>query len=205
MLPLWQRPRMDRQIPTIYISRPTPTQAAAAMRHKKWFRPPLKPAVVAVPIESVETWEPIAVKMIEVQVKVKVADHLADSVRRRNRLMQRAGHLRAELCAIEAELDVPNRPTIKEIQRVVCSRFEIRSADLLGSSRNANIVLLRHLSFYLCAKLTGQSMSEIARRHGGRDHTTGIHAVRRIESQTIIDVELRNKINSFLTMYEAAP
>jgi chromosomal replication initiator protein len=75
----------------------------------------------------------------------------------------------------------PKRVKIEDIQRIVSRQYNVSRADLLSSRRTANVVLPRQVAMYLAKTLTLRSLPEIGRRFGGRDHTTVLHAVRKIE------------------------
>ncbi|MHA1158045.1 MAG: chromosomal replication initiator protein DnaA [Alphaproteobacteria bacterium] len=75
----------------------------------------------------------------------------------------------------------PRRVKIEDIQRVVARHFNVSKADLLSSRRTRTIVRPRQIAMYLAKMLTPRSLPEIGRRFGGRDHTTVLHAVRKIE------------------------
>ena len=76
----------------------------------------------------------------------------------------------------------PRRVMIEEIQRIVARQYNVSRADLLSSRRTANVVRPRQIAMFLAKTLTLRSLPEIGRRFGGRDHTTVLHAVRKIES-----------------------
>jgi chromosomal replication initiator protein len=75
----------------------------------------------------------------------------------------------------------PRRVRIEDIQRIVARHFNVSKADLLSSRRTRTIVRPRQIAMYLSKTLTPRSLPEIGRRFGGRDHTTVLHAVRKIE------------------------
>ena len=75
----------------------------------------------------------------------------------------------------------PRRVKIDDIQKLVASHYNISRADILSSRRTANVVRPRQIAMYLSKVLTLRSLPEIGRRFGGRDHTTVLHAVRKIE------------------------
>jgi chromosomal replication initiator protein len=76
----------------------------------------------------------------------------------------------------------PKRVRIEDIQRVVARQYNVSRSDLLSSRRTANVVRPRQVAMYLAKVLTLRSLPEIGRRFGGRDHTTVLHAVRKIEN-----------------------
>jgi len=86
--------------------------------------------------------------------------------------------------------------TVEEIQRKVSEHFNIRLSDMIGPKRLRSFARPRQIAMYLSKQLTSRSLPEIGRRFGGRDHTTVMHGVRRIEelkqsdSQIAEDLEL---------------
>jgi len=88
----------------------------------------------------------------------------------------------------------PRRVKIEDIQRVVARQYNVSRADLLSSRRTANVVRPRQVAMYLAKTLTLRSLPEIGRRFGGRDHTTVLHAVRKIENLVNKDVSLAEEI-----------
>jgi chromosomal replication initiator protein len=74
------------------------------------------------------------------------------------------------------------RVRIEEIQRIVARQYNVSRGDLLSARRTANVVRPRQIAMYLAKTMTLRSLPEIGRRFGGRDHTTVLHAVRKIES-----------------------
>ena len=86
--------------------------------------------------------------------------------------------------------------TVEEIQRKVSEHYNIRLSDMIGPKRLRSYARPRQIAMYLCKKLTSRSLPEIGRRFGGRDHTTVMHGVRRIDelrqqdSQIAEDLEL---------------
>jgi chromosomal replication initiator protein len=88
----------------------------------------------------------------------------------------------------------PRRVKIEDIQRVVARQYNVSRADLLSSRRTANVVRPRQVAMYLAKTLTLRSLPEIGRRFGGRDHTTVLHAVRKIENLVNRDVSLAEEI-----------
>jgi chromosomal replication initiator protein len=89
----------------------------------------------------------------------------------------------------------PKRVKIEEIQRIVARQYNVSRADLLSSRRTANVVRPRQVAMYLAKTLTLRSLPEIGRRFGGRDHTTVLHAVRKIENLVNNDTSLAEEID----------
>ncbi len=90
----------------------------------------------------------------------------------------------------------PKRIKIEDIQRVVARQYNVSRSDLLSSRRTANVVRPRQVAMYLAKTLTLRSLPEIGRRFGGRDHTTVLHAVRKIEALVARDTSLSEEVES---------
>jgi chromosomal replication initiator protein len=90
----------------------------------------------------------------------------------------------------------PKRIKIEDIQRVVARQYNVSRSDLLSSRRTANVVRPRQVAMYLAKTLTLRSLPEIGRRFGGRDHTTVLHAVRKIEALVNKDTALCEEVES---------
>ena len=88
----------------------------------------------------------------------------------------------------------PKRIKIEDIQRTVARHFNVSRSDMLSSRRTANVVRPRQIAMYLAKTLTLRSLPEIGRRFGGRDHTTVLHAVRKIEALSDKDQRLAEEI-----------
>ena len=73
------------------------------------------------------------------------------------------------------------RVTIEEIQKQVASHFNIRMADMHSARRARSVARPRQVAMYLAKQLTSRSLPEIGRKFGGRDHTTVMHAVRKVD------------------------
>ncbi len=71
--------------------------------------------------------------------------------------------------------------TVEEIQRRVAEHYNIRLSEIIGPTRVRTIARPRQIAMYLCKTLTSRSLPEIGRRFGGRDHTTIMHGVKRVE------------------------
>jgi chromosomal replication initiator protein len=82
------------------------------------------------------------------------------------------------------------RVTIEEIQKRVAEHFNIRVADMHSARRSRTVARPRQIAMYLSKQLTARSLPEIGRKFGGRDHTTVMHAVKKVE-------ELRHGDTSF--------
>ncbi|NVJ71327.1 MAG: chromosomal replication initiator protein DnaA [Alphaproteobacteria bacterium] len=92
--------------------------------------------------------------------------------------------------------------TIDEIQRAVADYFNLRLAEMLSERRARNIARPRQVAMYLSKQLTSRSLPEIGRRFGGRDHTTVMHAVRKIEDLRRDDSQLDDDISRLTRLLE---
>ena len=95
------------------------------------------------------------------------------------------------------------RVKIEDIQRVVSKHYNVSKQDLLSSRRTRSIVWPRQIAMYLAKSLTLRSLPEIGRRFGGRDHTTVLHAVRKVEEMIGGDEALTQEIEVLKRMLEA--
>lgn len=86
------------------------------------------------------------------------------------------------------------RVTVPEIQRHVAEYFNLRLSELLSARRARVVARPRQVAMYLAKNLTSKSLPEIGRKFGGRDHTTVMHAVKRIEELREIDSTLDEDI-----------
>ena len=88
----------------------------------------------------------------------------------------------------------PKKVKIEDIQKLVASHFNVSRSDILSARRTASVVRPRQISMYLSKLLTPRSLPEIGRRFGGRDHTTVLHAVRKITGLVTTDATLSEEI-----------
>ena len=84
--------------------------------------------------------------------------------------------------------------SIESIQKKVSSYYNLSLSDMSSSRRSINIARPRQIAMFLCKELTSYSYPEIGRAFGGKDHTTVIHAVKKIESMLEIDPKLKKQI-----------
>jgi chromosomal replication initiator protein len=96
----------------------------------------------------------------------------------------------------------PKKPRIEDIQRMVAKHFNVSKADLLSNRRTRSIVRPRQIAMYMAKMMTPRSLPEIGRRFGGRDHTTVLHAVRKVESLMAEDPTLAQDIEILMRQLE---
>jgi chromosomal replication initiator protein len=108
---------------------------------------------------------------------------------------------RVDLAFAKAELSAttntrPQLMSVDDVQRLVCHHFHIRSTDLTSKDRHKTVAFARHVAMYLCKQRLKCSFPELGRAFGGRDHTTVMSAVRKIEAQREIDPQVRAHIEA---------
>lgn len=92
--------------------------------------------------------------------------------------------------------------TIDEIQRRVAAHYAVKLSDMSSTRRMRNIALPRQVAMYLAKTLTTYSLPEIGKNFGGRDHTTVLHAVRKIQELIKEDSSLREDIKLLTQVLE---
>jgi chromosomal replication initiator protein len=93
--------------------------------------------------------------------------------------------------------------TVEEIQRKVSDHYNIRLSDLIGPKRLRSYARPRQVAMYLAKTMTNRSLPEIGRRFGGRDHTTVMHGVRRIEELRSTDSQIADDLELLRRALEA--
>ncbi|MBS0285217.1 MAG: chromosomal replication initiator protein DnaA, partial [Proteobacteria bacterium] len=95
------------------------------------------------------------------------------------------------------------RVTIDEIQKAVSAHFELKPIDLVSARRARAVARPRQIAMYLAKRLTTRSLPEIGRKFGGRDHSTVIHAVRRIEELRDSDNDIDGAVRTLMHQLES--
>ena len=138
-----------------------------------------------------------------------LADRFTDSVRELegalNTLVARVGGDIARLTLDEAQsilrphLSVNERKvTVDMIQKAVAEHYALKQADLISERRARAVARPRQVAMWLAKQITTRSLPDIGRRFGGRDHTTVLHAVRRIEALKAEDAGIARDIDVLL-------
>jgi chromosomal replication initiator protein len=126
-----------------------------------------------------------------------------------NRLHQTWQHVRGTLTPDIAETVIRDlvhsggeqrRIKIEDILRVVSRHFGVSKGDLLSQRRHRSVVWPRQIGMYLAKQLTARSLPEIGRRFGNRDHTTVLHAIRKIEGELNGNQRLRDELEDLKKM-----
>jgi len=93
--------------------------------------------------------------------------------------------------------------SIEEIQRKVAEHYNVRLSDMIGPKRVRTIARPRQIAMYLSKTMTTRSLPEIGRRFGGRDHTTIMHGIRKIEELMAADTQLAEDLTLLRRLLEA--
>ena len=89
----------------------------------------------------------------------------------------------------------PKRIKVEDILRVVSRHYGVSRGDLLSERRHRSVVWPRQIGMYLAKQLTARSLPEIGRRFGGRDHTTVLHAIRKIDKLLDGNIQLKDELD----------
>jgi chromosomal replication initiator protein len=138
-----------------------------------------------------------------------LADRFTDSVRELegalNTLVARVGAQVASLSLDEAQAILrphlscnERRVTVDMIQKTVAEHYNLKQADLISERRARAVARPRQVAMWLAKQITTRSLPDIGRRFGGRDHTTVLHAVRRIEALKGEDAGIARDVDALL-------
>src|SRR5580698_2845709 len=139
-----------------------------------------------------------------------LADRFTDSVRELegalNTLIVRAGAGVGGLTLEETQSFLgphlrgggEKRVTVDDIQKATAEHFGLKQSDLISERRTRSVARPRQAAMWLAKQLTTRSLPDIGRRFGGRDHTTVLHAVRRIDALRATDAQLARDLEALL-------
>lgn len=94
------------------------------------------------------------------------------------------------------KVSVERRVTVDEIQKLTSDHFGLKQADLLSERRTRSVARPRQVAMWLCKQHTTRSYPDIGRRFGGRDHTTVLHAVKKIEELLTSDDQIARDVEA---------
>jgi chromosomal replication initiator protein len=92
--------------------------------------------------------------------------------------------------------------TVEKIQMVVADYFNIKISELKSKTRTASLVFPRQIAMHLCRAMTNHSLPKIGKSFGGKDHTTILHACKKIEKKIEEDILFKNKIHHLMTLIQ---
>lgn len=133
---------------------------------------------------------------------LKVTSNVRELEGALNRIVAHADVSKSEI-TLESTQDVlqdllrahDRRITIDEIQRKVAEHYNLRLTDMHSARRARNVARPRQVAMYLAKQLTARSLPEIGRKFGGRDHTTVMHAVRKVEELMEEDAQIAQDVD----------
>jgi chromosomal replication initiator protein len=144
-----------------------------------------------------------------IQIPEEILEHVANSITASGRELEGAFNQLIFRLSFEPTLTLervdellahlvgagePKRVRIEDIQRIVARHYNVSRQELVSNRRTRVIVKPRQIAMYLAKTMTPRSFPEIGRRFGGRDHTTVLHAVRKIEELISNDQKLGHEI-----------
>ena len=106
-------------------------------------------------------------------------------------------------CLSDILRSTDRKVTLDQIIKTTCEYYNIRQADITGSSRARAVARPRQMAMFLSKTLTSRSYPEIARKLGGRDHTTVLYGVRKIEELMAVDSQIAEDAEILRRMLEA--
>jgi chromosomal replication initiator protein len=98
----------------------------------------------------------------------------------------------------------PKRIKIEDILKIVSRHYSVTRADIVSPRRHRSVVWPRQIGMYLAKQLTSRSLPEIGRRFGDRDHTTVLHAIRKIDRELENNTRLRDEIEKLKSQLSRA-
>lgn len=185
----------------------TPTQLEAHQRRQRFLRS-IEAKAVKKPTEApVIAREPDNTEHIRLQRAMVLEDHYMIRAARDGywsnatlppTKIDAINERMARHFEIAAENGLTTRPKIERIIRAVSTAYGLSKEDILSRRRTKNIVLPRQIAMYVAKQTTLHSLPEIGRRFGGRDHTTVLHAVRKIERLIPKDTDVEYRVTRLI-------
>lgn len=94
--------------------------------------------------------------------------------------------------------NVISRNKIEQVQKIVATKYNLTLEDIKGKKRNANITMPRQIAMYICRNVLNEPLMKIGIEFGGKDHTTVMHSVNKIENEIKTNIELKNLIDKLI-------
>lgn len=99
-------------------------------------------------------------------------------------------------------VEAPKTLSVDDIQKIVADHFKIKIADLKSKKKHTAVAHPRQIAMFLSRKLTTASLPELGLRFGGKDHTTVLHNVKKIETAMAVDLDLRAVVDTLQRQIE---
>jgi chromosomal replication initiator protein len=129
-----------------------------------------------------------------VQVQDRYADRLREIARH---ALPRPYHVWFKILD-EVDAKRPDKPSIRVIQDEACQHYNISRGDMISRRRQLALTLPRQMAMHLCRKLTMKSYPTIAAMFGDRDHSTILHASRKIERLADVDADVSSDLATLI-------
>ena len=148
---------------------------------------------------------------LKIRLRPDVAEYIAKHAKRNVRELEGALHRINAFAALQGEEitmdlairtfrdvlgEAPRRLTIEAVQKIVAEHFKVKIADLKSKRRQRAFALPRQIAMYLSRKLTNASYPDIGDKFGGKDHTTVMHNVKKIEETLDRDLDLKAHVET---------
>lgn len=143
---------------------------------------------------------------LNVPLSYEIAEYIANHAKKNVRELEGALHRIVAFAALQGKSiskavametfqnlaeEPPKRLEIETIQKAVANHFKVRMLDLKSKKRQRALTIPRQIAMYLCRQKTSSSFPEIGERFGGKDHTTVMHAVRKITKERANDLDIK--------------
>ncbi len=92
--------------------------------------------------------------------------------------------------------------TVERIQKLVCDHFQVRLSELKSKKRSRSVVVPRQIAMYLARKYTHHSLPDLGEAFGGKDHTSVLHSIRKVEKMLKEDEEMRRTVEKLEKLLE---
>lgn len=156
-------------------------------------------------------------EQLGVNLSAEVAEYIANHAKRNVRELEGALHRIAAFAALHGRpldktlatetfrstlTEAPKPVMIEVVQRVVADHFKVRVADLKSKKRHRALSVPRQVAMFLARRFTNCSYPEIGEKFGGKDHTTVMHAVKKIDQEKQDDLDMRASIETLERLLE---
>lgn len=151
-------------------------------------------------VKAAQQAEPVADDVLEFLAE-KITTNVRELEGALNRVTARASLVGGEVTVETTKawvgdlLKIPAKKFgVEQIQEVVAEFYDVKTSDIMGKARKAQIAKARQVSMFLAKKLTEKSYPEIGRLFGGKDHSTVIHSCRKTEQKILLDEKLAEDV-----------
>jgi chromosomal replication initiator protein len=151
------------------------------------------------------------------EVSIFIAERIRSNLRKLEGALKRlAAHvaLTGEVLTIDVargllgpfiQGDEPQRVSVEKVQLALCRAYGISMHEMTGPNRSRRFSVPRQLAMYLAREMTPSSFPELARKFGGRDHSSVIHAYRKVQKDMARDLKLQNQIKYLTKLIKEDP